>query len=186
MAVTRERADFGWNKKVVTTTGNDGCCSDAKILACKRAVSQTRLTLSLRCAMRKYWATAAMLSLSIAVPARSFAQDAQQAGAAAASVQAAVGTAVVERALTGEGTTFKAAETPKLYCFSRVENAADSDIEHVWYHGDAEVGRIKLHIGGSPWRTHSTKTLGEGAAGAWRCDVVKDGTVLQSVKFQVE
>jgi len=136
--------------------------------------------------MRKYWPAALIVALSIAAPVRAFAQDTQQAGAAAASAQAAVGTAVVERVLTGEGTTFKAADTPKLYCFSRVENAADSDIEHVWYHGDAEVGRIKLHIGGSPWRTHSAKTLGDNATGAWRCDVVRDGTVLQSVKFQVE
>jgi hypothetical protein len=137
--------------------------------------------------MRKYWPAAVIVALSITAPARASAQDTKQAGnAAAASAEAAVGTAVVERALTGEGTTFKAAENEKLYCFSRVENAADSDIEHVWYHGDMEVGRVKLHIGGSPWRTHSAKTLGDNATGQWHCDVVKDGNVLQSVKFQVQ
>jgi hypothetical protein len=101
-------------------------------------------------------------------------------------VEAGVGTGVADRALTGESDSFKAADAQKLYCFSRVTGAADSDIEHVWYHGTEEVGRIKLHVGGSPWRTHSYKTLGDNAAGDWRCDVVQDGKVLQSVKFKVE
>ena len=138
--------------------------------------------------MRKNWLPVVMVSLSLATPL--FAQDpaAAQAGqpAAAATAEVAVGTAVVDRALSGEATTFKAADTQKLYCFSRVTGAANSDVEHVWYHGTEEVGRVKLHIGGSPWRTHSNKTLGDDAAGDWRCDVVLDGKVLQSVSFKVE
>jgi hypothetical protein len=136
--------------------------------------------------MRRYSPAILIAALLIAAPVTTFAQEAQQAGAVAATAEAAVGTGVAERALTGEANAFKLAETQKLYCFSRVTNAANSDVEHVWYHGDMEVGRIKLHIGGSPWRTHSTKTLGSDGAGAWRCDVVKDGAVLQSVKFTVE
>ena len=64
--------------------------------------------------------------------------------------------------------------------------AADSEVEHVWYKGDAEQGRVKLKVGGSPWRTYSTKTLGPDASGDWRCDFVQNGTVLQSVKFKVD
>jgi hypothetical protein len=131
------------------------------------------------------------MALLVAIPLRLSAQDsaqAQQAGTAASavSVEAAVGTGIAERALTGEAQTFKAAETSKLFCFSRISGATNSDVEHVWYHGSEEVGRVKLHVGGSPWRTHSNKTLGDNPTGDWRCDVVQDGKVLQTVNFKVE
>jgi hypothetical protein len=131
---------------------------------------------------------AALLIAAIAFsPVLAVAQDATQAGTpkAAASVETAVGTGVVDRVLAGTAETFPAT-TERLYCFSRVSNAADSEIEHVWYKGDVEMGRVKLKVGGSPWRTHSSKLLGENPAGEWRCDVVQNGTVLQSVKFKVQ
>jgi hypothetical protein len=134
--------------------------------------------------MRKYWPAVLLVAVAAAIPTRVIAQE--QAGAkAAATVEAAVGTAIADRALTGAGDSFKA-EAGTLYCFSKVYNAADSEIEHVWYKGDTEMGRVKLKVGGSPWRTHSSKKLGENPAGDWRCDVVQDGKVLQSVKFKVE
>ena len=115
------------------------------------------------------------------------AQDPTQAGTAksAATVEVSVGTAVADHAITGAAESFPKG-TAKLYCLSKVTGAADSEVEHVWYKGDAEQGRVKLKIGGSPWRTYSTKTLGDDASGDWRCDVVQNGTVLQSVKFKVE
>jgi hypothetical protein len=135
--------------------------------------------------MRKYWpvVVAATFTMSSVVTA----QEASQAGAARApAAEAAVGTAVAERALSGAAESFPAG-TAKLVCFSKVTNlAADSEIEHVWYKGDAEQARVKLRVGGSPWRTHSSKTMPADAAGEWRCDVVHDGKVLQSVKFKVE
>lgn len=128
---------------------------------------------------------AAAIAMILAPAAR--AQAPTQAGAAksAATVEVSVGTAVADHALTGAAESFPKG-TAKLYCFSKVTGAADSEIEHVWYKGDAEQGRVKLKVGGSPWRTYSTKTLGEDASGDWRCDVVQNGTVLQSVKFKVE
>lgn len=128
---------------------------------------------------------AAAIAMILAPAAR--AQAPTQAGAAksAATVEVSVGTAVADHALTGAAESFPKG-TAKLYCFSKVTGAADSEVEHVWYKGDAEQGRVKLKIGGSPWRTYSTKTLGEDASGDWRCDVVQNGTVLQSVKFKVE
>jgi len=137
--------------------------------------------------MRKYWPAALLLSVAVAVPAGMSAQAAQQAGEpkAAATVDAAVGTAIENRALVGAAEMFKS-DAGKLYCFSKIENAADSEIEHVWYKDDQEVGRVKLHVGGSPWRTHSSKNLGENPAGNWRCDVVQDGKVLKAVAFKVE
>jgi hypothetical protein len=135
--------------------------------------------------MRKFWPAviAASLTMSTIVTA----QQATQAGAPkAAAAEAAVGTAVADRALAGAAESFPVG-TEKLVCFSRVSNvAADTEIEHVWFKGDAEQARVKLRIGGSPWRTHSSKTMPADAAGDWRCDVVHDGKVLQSVKFKVE
>ena len=128
---------------------------------------------------------AAAIAMILAPAAR--AQAPTQAGAAksAATVEVSVGTAVADHALTGAAESFPKG-TAKLYCFSKVTGAADSEVEHVWYKGDVEQGRVKLKVGGSPWRTYSTKTLGEDASGDWRCDVVQNGTVLQSVKFKVE
>ena len=128
---------------------------------------------------------AAAIALAFAPSAR--AQDPTQAGAAksAASAEVQVGTAVADRALTGATESFPKG-TAKLYCFSKVTGADSTGIEHVWYKGDAEQARVKLKIGGSPWRTYSTKTLGDDASGDWRCDVVQNGAVLQSVKFKVE
>lgn len=137
--------------------------------------------------MRKYWPVVLLVSAAIVTPPRLTAQATEQAGASkvAATAEAAVGTAIADRALTGAAESFKA-DAGKIYCFSKVENATDSDIEHVWYKDDTEVGRVKLHIGGSPWRTHSSKNLGDNAAGNWRCDVVQDGKVIKSVAFKVE
>ena len=45
---------------------------------------------------------------------------------------------------------------------------------------------MKLKVGGSPWRTYSSKTIPADGSGDWRCDVVQDGKVLTSVKFKVE
>jgi hypothetical protein len=136
--------------------------------------------------MRKYWPAVLLVSMAMAIPAHVTAQDAQSGAAKAApTVEAAVGTSVADRALVGAAEMFKA-DAGKVYCFSKVENAAGSDIEHVWYKDSTEMGRVKLHIGGSPWRTHSSKNLGENPVGNWRCDIVQDGKVLKSVAFKVE
>ena len=137
--------------------------------------------------MRNYVQAALFITAVALTPAVAVAQDATQAGTpkASATVETAVGTGVVDRVLAGTAESFPAT-TERLYCFSRVSNAADSEIEHVWYKGDVEMGRVKLKVGGSPWRTHSSKLLGANPAGEWRCDVVQNGTVLQSVKFKVE
>lgn len=140
--------------------------------------------------MRTHWSSAAVLAAAIMLsPTIARAQNPAQAGApaaAAASAEASVGTAIADHALTGAAESFPKG-TERLFCFSKVTGAdTTSGIEHVWYQGDKEVARVKLKIGGTPWRTYSSKTLGPDASGDWRCDVVQNGTVLQSVKFKVE
>ena len=139
--------------------------------------------------MRTHLSTSLFLGAAIALfsATTARAQDATQAGAAKAAVTAevTVGTAVANHELTGAAESFPKG-TEKLYCFSKISGADSSEVEHVWYKGDAEQGRVKLKVGGSPWRTYSSKTLGPDASGDWRCEVVQDGKVLQSVKFKVE
>lgn len=135
--------------------------------------------------MRKHWPAVLLVSLAMTIPSLASSQEAAQAGAKAAMAEAAVGTSIENRTLAGAAESFPAS-TGTVYCFSRVTNAPDSEIEHVWYKDDTEMGRVKLQVGGSPWRTYSSKKLGENPAGEWRCDVVHDGKVLQSAKFRVE
>jgi len=135
--------------------------------------------------MRKYWP--AVLAAIIVVTPSLGAQNAQQAGGPKAAVTAdlAIGTAVAERQLTGMAESFPAA-TGTLYCYMKIANAADAQVEHVWYKGDVEVNRVPLRVGGSPWRSWSSKTIAADAAGDWRCDLVVDGKTVQSAKFKVE
>src|SRR5262245_54566873 len=134
--------------------------------------------------MRKYWP--ALIAASLTVASIASAQEAQQAGAAKAPMaEAQVGTAVAERALTGAAESFPAG-TEKVFCFARIANVpTGGEVEFVWYKGDAEQARVKHTINGTPWRTWSSKNLGADGAGDWRCDIVHDGKVLQSVKFKV-
>ena len=126
---------------------------------------------------------ALVLVLVGVLPSRSRAQD--STAAPAATVEAAVGTSVADRALSGAAESFPAG-TASVVCFTKITGAAGSEIEHVWYKGDTEMARVKLSIKGSPFRTWSTKKLPAAATGDWRCDVVQAEKVLQSVKFKVE
>jgi hypothetical protein len=100
--------------------------------------------------------------------------------------EAAVGTSVADRQLQGAADSFPAT-VGTLYCFTRIgQTQAGAAIEHVWYHGDVEVGRKQLNIGGSPWRTWSSKLIPADATGDWRVDVVADGKVIKSVSFKVQ
>jgi hypothetical protein len=133
--------------------------------------------------MRKYWPVVVMALVTLS--ANAFAQDSTAKPSGAASADAAVGTSVVEKALVGAAESF-AASAGRLACFARIMNATDTEVEFVWYKGNAEQGRIKQAVKGSPWRTWSTKTLPVDAAGEWRCDVVQGEKLLQSVKFKIE
>ena len=134
--------------------------------------------------MRKLWPAVAALTVFAATAG---AQQPTQAGtpAAGAAAEVQVGTSIENRMLVGAAESFPLG-TQKVFCFSRVSNAAGSEIEHVWYKGDTEMARVKLAVNGSPWRTHSSKNLGEDAAGDWRCEVMHDGKVIQTASFKVQ
>lgn len=134
--------------------------------------------------MRKYWP--AVVALFVVAGTAGAQEATTQAGTPMApAAELMIGTGIENRELVGPGETFQLS-VGRLYCFSRVSNATGSEIEHVWYKGDTEMARVKLSIGGSPWRTHSSKNLGEDGAGDWRCEVVHDGSVIQTARFTVQ
>ena len=131
--------------------------------------------------MRGRWLASALVALSTVPATRLAAQD------TGPTVEAAVGTAIVNRELEGAAETFPAT-VGTVYCWVKVSKTqAGTTVDAVWYHSDVEVGRKTLNIGGSPWRTNSSKIIPPDATGDWRVDLVgADGKVLKSVAFKVQ
>jgi len=100
--------------------------------------------------------------------------------------RAAICQDVVEREPVDEGTSFPVS-VGKLYCFTKIVGAeTPAEVIHVWYFGDVERGRITLSIGGSSWRTYSSKVIQEHEIGSWRVEVLDaSGKVLQTINFTV-
>lgn len=96
--------------------------------------------------MKKLLAAFAMLALF--VPALAFGQN--------LVTDAKLGRNVVDREITEEATSFAVGE--KAYLWLRVEGGTGETLTVVWKINDLEFP-VDLSIGGSPWRTWSTKTL---------------------------
>jgi DUF2914 family protein len=134
----------------------------------------------------------AMLSLALVLGLTSglAAQDTTDAAAApamqsAATVEAVLARTVMDRAPQDTGVAFPP-DVGQLVLWMRVISGAGQTLNHVWFHGDTEVGNIPLTIGGSPWRTWSRKTIPADATGAWHVEI-RDaaGTVLKRIDFTV-
>ena len=131
--------------------------------------------------MRGSWRAVALVLSALVSAGSAVAQEAE-----GPTVEASIGTAVQDRALQGAAETFPTS-VGTVYCYTKIGKTHPGDVvEHVWYHGADEVGRVKLNIGASPWRTWSSKVVPPEASGEWRVDVVQDGKVLKSVSFKVE
>lgn len=103
---------------------------------------------------------------------------------AAQGVEAEVATAVVDRMPEGSGMSFPA-DVGELFVWSRVTDAEGTSIQHVWMHGDNEWP-VTLAIGGSPWRTWSSKAIPPEWTGEWTVEIrAEDGTVLETLSFTV-
>ena len=106
------------------------------------------------------------------------------APAAAQSVEAQVATAVVDRMPEGAGTSFPAT-VGELFVWSRISDAGGTSIQHVWMH-DGNEYPVTLAIGGSPWRTWSSKVIPSDWTGEWTVEIrAQDGTVLETLMFTV-
>ncbi len=93
---------------------------------------------------------------------------------------------VVDREPVDEGTSFSVS-VGRLYYFTKIVGAETAtEVTHVWWFGSSERARITLPIGGSYWRTYSSKVLQAHETGTWRVEVIDaDGNNLETVEFTV-
>lgn len=98
--------------------------------------------------------------------------------------ESGVGTGVADRELQGRADSFP--EQAEVWFWTRVEGGGDGDyLVHVWLRDGEEVYRHELRIGGSHWRTWSSKTLHAGSAGDWIVEARnEDGLVLARETFR--
>lgn len=121
----------------------------------------------------------AVAALGLATPAAVLAQAAAQV-----SVEAQIAEAIVDRMPQNPGTSY-AADVGSVSCWSRVTGAEGTTIQHVWIHGEMEFP-VSLQVGGTPWRTWSTKAIPPEWAGDWRVEI-RDGAgnLLDTLSFTV-
>jgi Protein of unknown function (DUF2914) len=108
---------------------------------------------------------------------------AQDAGVSAELV---IATGVEDREPVGEGTTFPG-DVGQLAAWSSITGAEGTTIEHVWRFPEGDIEAVvPLSIGGSPWRTWSTKQIPPEWAGDWVVEV-RDaaGNVLATANITV-
>jgi len=118
---------------------------------------------------------AALTLLAMAAPPDASAQI-------AAEVEVAQG--IVDRMPEGAGTAFPT-DVGTVYCWMRVTGAEGEILRHVWIHGETEFP-VELTVGGSPWRTWSSKSIPPEWSGDWRVEVRDgDGNLLETVSFTV-
>ena len=88
---------------------------------------------------------------------------------ATVDVDIVIAAGVTDREPVGAATAFPR-DVGQVTAWTRVSGAANTVIEHVWRHGDLEFV-VPLNIGGSPWRTWSTKAIPIEWAGDWTVEV---------------
>jgi hypothetical protein len=104
--------------------------------------------------------------------------------AQAPTVEAELATAIVDRMPEGGAQAF-AAEVGEVYAWMRVTGAEGTTIHHVWIRGEDEWS-VPLIIGGSPWRTWSSKQIPPEWSGEWRVEIRDEsGNMLEALSFTV-
>ena len=100
------------------------------------------------------------------------------------TVEAQIAEAIVDRMPQNPSTSFPL-DIGHVSAWSNVTGAEGTTIQHVWIHGEMEFP-VSLQIGGSPWRTWSTKTIPPEWAGDWRVEI-RDaaGNLLDTLSFTV-
>jgi hypothetical protein len=110
--------------------------------------------------------------------------QAQQGMQSAPGVEAQIAAQIVDREPQEAGTVF-AADVGQVYCWSRFTGAEGTTIQHVWIHDGVEYP-VSLAIGGSPWRTWSSKSIPPEWAGDWRVEIRdSSGNMMETLSFTV-
>jgi hypothetical protein len=96
-------------------------------------------------------------------------------------------TGVENRTPVGTDSVF-ASDVGHVYTFTKIVGATEpTTIAHVYYYNGKEMARIELKIGGSPWRTWSSKTILPEWKGEWKVEIVDgEGNVLKTGSFKIE
>lgn len=120
-----------------------------------------------------------MVVIGLAVPGAVWAQLSVE--------ESAIALDVIDRMPVGSDSTF-VASVGRVYCWTLVTGAeGEVAIHHVWFHGDQEMADIELRIGGSPWRSWSSKAIVPEWTGAWRVEVRDSaGNVIETIRFTVQ
>ncbi len=135
-------------------------------------------------------AEVAPASAADGVPPASSAVDPQPARpaplAAAGALEVShsgVGTGVENSRLVGRGDRFP--EGRRVVFWTRVLGGRPGEvIHHVWFHEGQQVTLAELTLGGSHWRTYSTRVLEPGQTGRWVVEARRpDGEVLARQEF---
>jgi Protein of unknown function (DUF2914) len=114
------------------------------------------------------------------------ASDTAQAAAPSIAAEIQVGTGVENRDIVGAADSF-ASSVGKVFCWSRITGASGASVKHLWFRNGTEMASVDLNVGGSPWRTWSSKTIPASWTGDWEVRVVdSNGTTIASKTFKVE
>lgn len=99
----------------------------------------------------------------------------------------AVAANVVDREPQDAAETF-APTIHAVYYFTEVHGAdSPTTITHRWLYRDQVMAEVTLEVGGSPWRTWSSKTILPEWTGTWKVEVVTaGGQVLASKSFTIQ
>jgi hypothetical protein len=106
--------------------------------------------------------------------------DSAEGKSAHAEVKAATG--IENREPTGETDKFSAGTT--IFVWSRVFDAKDEDVEHVWKRDDKEFRRAKFHVGSVRWTMNSRQRNAK--KGSYVVEVMRGEDKLGEVSFTVE
>lgn len=124
------------------------------------------------------WALAVLAALPFALAAAPAAAQAE-----ARVLRATFTTAVQAREPVDQVDTLNA-DVPRIVYFLEVAGLQGRTLTVHWRHEEREVARVELPVGGTPWRTWSSKELQPADAGRWQVVVTVDERVLRHDAFE--
>lgn len=144
--------------------------------------------------MRRTHLTILVVAMLLSAPAASAAQqeaagdDTATQEAGGLSVAGMVVTTAVRDRMPADTLSTVPADVGRVLLWTRVTGgSAGASVEHAWYRGDQEMARVPLEVGGSDWRTWSSKRILPSWTGRWRVEVRgPGGEVLETTSFTVE
>lgn len=126
-----------------------------------------------------------VFGLAVSAPP-AHAQEAAEETAGLDVAEAVVTTGVQDRT-PSDTLSSVPADIGRVYLWTRVTGAeGETEVVHVWYHGDEERARVPLRVASPDWRTWSSKQIVPSWTGEWRVEVVGPaGDVLETAAFTV-